>query len=166
MDMFDIINKHRLVKKAMPHHDPIEYKTKYKYRNKFLCGLEFIHGVEYYPKQLMRVYETPYIIRNVPVPSKVLDIGCRMSFLPIWFAVLGCDITGIDLKNYPLIHPNLKFIKGDFLKYDFKDEKFDCIYACSVVEHMGYNVYGGTFDELQDFKAIKKIYNLLKEKGI
>jgi len=83
--------------------------------------------------------------------GKVLDIGCYDGF---FLSTLDAEEkTGIDLSPCP-VYPGIKYINGDFLKYDFKTSDFDCIYAFDVLEHVS-----------DDSSFIKKMLFLLKPQG-
>jgi len=103
---------------------------------------------------------------NTPTGKKVLDIGCNMSILSTYALNRNNTVTGIDIEQGQKIdHKNFTFIQTDFLKYKTK-EKFDFIYACSTVEHIGLSGrYSNEEDEDGDLKAMKKIRSLLAPFG-
>jgi len=95
------------------------------------------------------------VSRKLELPlsgDKVLDIGCYDGFL-----LSHIDATkkfGIDIK--PLRkYSNIQYIEGNFLKYGFKDENFDRIFAFDVLEHIK-----------EDKEFLKKIVKLLSPNGI
>lgn len=99
--------------------------------------------------------------------DKILEIGHVNSSIALELATLGYNVSAIDLRDYPLKNSNLKSIRGDFLKTNF-DDKFNCIFSISTIEHFGENKrYGGTKEgegEL-DRLAFDKISRLLEENG-
>ena len=114
-----------------------------------------------------RLVEQPFIFRQIRnPPAKVLDIGCWESIISIQLAMLGYQVTGIDIQNYGYTHPNFDFIHDDFNKHDFGAEKFDIITNISAIEHFGLLTYtNANRDDNADKKAIAKIKQLLKPKG-
>ena len=114
-----------------------------------------------------RLVEQPFIFRNIhSPPASVLDIGCWESIVPIQLAMLGYQVTGIDIQNYGYTHPNFDFIQDDFNKHDFGKKKFDIITNISAIEHFGLLSYtNATRDDDGDKKAMAKIKRLLKPKG-
>lgn len=114
-----------------------------------------------------RIIENAFVIKNVsnlPKGSKILDFGCAESILALQLACMGYKITGVDIQNYALRHSNIEFVKGDFLKTEFKKE-FDCVVAVSSVEHMGLGFYGDPTDKDGDLKTMEKISKILKPQG-
>src|SRR3989344_3290819 len=65
--------------------------------------------------------------------KNALEIGCHDGFL--LHNISAQKKTGIDLEPMPK-YPDIKYIKGDFLEYDFKGKKFDRIIAIEVMEHV------------------------------
>ena len=114
-----------------------------------------------------RLVEQPFIFKQIRnPPAKVLDIGCWESIVPMQLAMLGYNVTGIDIQDYGYTHPNLDFIKDDFNKHDFGTEKFDIITNISAIEHFGLLFYGNrNRDNNADKKAMLKINQLLKPEG-
>ena len=114
-----------------------------------------------------RLIEQPFIFKQIRnPPAKVLDVGSWESIVPIQLAMLGYQVTGIDIQNYGYAHPNFDFIQDDFNKHDFGTEKFDIITNISAIEHFGLLFYGNmNRDDNADKKAIAKIKQLLKPKG-
>lgn len=84
--------------------------------------------------------------------NKILDIGCYDGFL--LSHIDAADKFGIDvdvLKKYP----DIQYIEGDFMRYNFKNEKFDRIFAFDVLEHVK-----------EDKIFLEKIIQLLSIEGI
>lgn len=99
--------------------------------------------------------------------DKILEIGHVNSSLSLELASLGFKVTAIDIRDYPLSHPNLSNIKGDFLSYSFS-EKFNWVVSVSTIEHLGFNKrYGGNQENILglDKDAFQKIKELLADNG-
>ncbi len=145
--------------------NPFIYEIK---DNKLINFVRFLRGNTSVAKLYCneRIVEYPFVLRNLdlPVGSKVLEIGATMSALSFMLACLGHKVVALDVRDYEFKHPNLTFIKADF--FDFKtNEVFDCIICVSVLEHMGLGFYGdkkvGT-----DIDAVNKMRQLLRDDGI
>jgi SAM-dependent methyltransferase len=114
-----------------------------------------------------RIVEVPFAHQNLKTPkdSKVLEIGCVDSKVSLELASLGYKVTAYDLRDYEFTHPNLTFIKGDFLKNDIPEGYFDAAVAISVIEHCGVDIYGGLEKEGLDKLIVKEISRVLKKGG-
>ena len=117
-----------------------------------------------------RIVEYPYVIRNVsvPKPSKILVFGGWNDFAALQLASLGFNVTAFDLQDNVFRHPNLKYVKGDFLvtSKGFVDNCFEVATALSSIEHVGLNVYAGPLIESGDQIVVKQIHRLLEPGGI
>jgi len=72
---------------------------------------------------------------------KVLEIGCGTGRHTVRLFEQKNSIVGIDLSNGMLSKareklPEVKFIHGDFMEYDFQKESFDKIILSLVLEHI------------------------------
>lgn len=115
-----------------------------------------------------RVVENTWIYRwldNVPDRAKILDIGCAESPLSFELASMGYKVVGIDLRNYPLTHPNLNFVIGDIFRLPFLSSSFDFVSAISTVEHLGISTWGIPASSKEDIDGINEIYRCLKHNG-
>lgn len=113
-----------------------------------------------------RIIEYPQILAKLPLKkSRILDVGCRYSALPIQIASLGHRVYGIDLFPYYQKHPNFLFRRGDILNPPFKKSFFDIVTAISTIEHIGCHYYGDKKDEKGDIKAVESVYKLIKPGG-
>ena len=116
-----------------------------------------------------RYLEYNFAISHLPKPpAKVIDVGCVSSLFPLILAGFGYDVTGIDIRDYPILKrlsfPNFKFIKHNICNRF--DDIFDCVTAISTIEHLGiYGRYGSKKDDNADMKAITNIYHLLCKDG-
>jgi len=71
----------------------------------------------------------------------ILEIGCGTGRHTVRLFEQKNSITGIDLSNGMLSKareklPEVKFIHGDFMEYDFQKESFDKIILSLVLEHI------------------------------
>ena len=115
--------------------------------DKILYGLEGRNATRYdggiHAKHRLMNYHK-FFIDNIPIGSRVLDIGCGNGALA-WDIVknvkdvhlIGIDINSesINLARRNYQSSNLQFISGDATK-DLPNEKFDVIVLSNVLEHI------------------------------
>ena len=92
-----------------------------------------------------RIVEVPYalgVLAELTAPSRVLDFGACFSTLAISAASLGHHVTALDLRPYPLRHPNLTAVATPGEEWEGPEHPFDAIVALSTVEHLGLGAYG------------------------
>lgn len=115
-----------------------------------------------------RIVEYPVIFAHIAQAVKdsaaVLDVGCYYSNLPIQLASMGYKVTGVDLQDYSLTHPNFKFVQGDIRDLSFSSQ-FDVATAISTLEHIGLAYYLDYEQASGDRVSVAAIRNLLKPKG-
>lgn len=116
-----------------------------------------------------RIVEYPLAFANLDLkPStrtKILDIGCYYSNFPISLASMGFSVTGVDLMDYELTHPNFKFIKGDMVSVALPKNSYDLVTCISTLEHIGLDVYGNENDLTADKKVMQRVHSILKKNG-
>ncbi len=164
-------------RRSFPTTDPIAYHLKSSLLAR-AAGIKPFSSLMYVIPQLRnkftkldineRIIEMPFIFNNISKnrKSKILDVGCCETILPIQLASLGYNVTGIDIRPYELKHPNFNFIKTDICNTTNLKEKFDFITCISALEHIGLDtIYGKTKQHSSDKKAINSMFNLLKPKG-
>jgi len=65
--------------------------------------------------------------------NKVLEVGCHDGFL--LSKIIASEKIGIDPE--PIIgYSNIKYIKGDFLSYNFNAQRYDFVLSIEVMEHV------------------------------
>ena len=114
-----------------------------------------------------RIVDYSFVHQNIGLngEGRILDVGCCGSSLVIELASLGYEVYGIDVKSYPLEHPNFTFVHGDIFKTPFPDDFFDRVTAVSTIEHIGLGRYGDPIYSDGDKKAVKEIKRILKPGG-
>ncbi len=117
-----------------------------------------------------RIVEIPFVIdalAQMAKSSKVLDLGCMESVLPLFLAGLGFQVTGFDFRQYPYRVPNFKFIQGSILDLPFEKGYFDAVTCVSTIEHIGIGFYNDPKDNLSsDIKGMLEIKRVLKPGGL
>src|ERR1043165_6096739 len=87
-------------------------------------------------------YENRYapIFYEVPVGSKVLDVGCNDGvFAQMLVEKRKCDVTGIDISEVALEEARkkgLKVLKADVENLPFKDGEFDVVLGMELLSHL------------------------------
>jgi len=115
-----------------------------------------------------RAVEYPFVFMNLRLEegARILDVGCVGSLLSYKLSSMGYKVTGYDLGEFDVTHPNLTFIQGDFLDNEFRDGAFDAVVAISTVEHCGIPVYGSRVMEDGDRRMVREIHRVLKGGGV
>ncbi len=135
----------------------------------------FIQAVKYKPSAeggynidvKERIVEVPFVfgcLAAFPKGSQILELGCAQSHTAISLASLGYQVTGVDLTEYDLEHPNFHFVQGDFLEVSLAGG-FDAFIAILVLEHSGLEYYGDRKRESADVSIMKRAHTLLKPGG-
>jgi 2-polyprenyl-3-methyl-5-hydroxy-6-metoxy-1,4-benzoquinol methylase len=100
---------------------------------------------EVHPKHAIMNYHR-FFVDNIGPGEVVLDIGCGNGAVANDLAAKAAKVIGIDIaeKNIKMakekyVRPNLQFIVGDCLSFDFTTlgiAKFDKIVLSNVLEHL------------------------------
>ncbi len=114
-----------------------------------------------------RIIEKAWVLRHLAglnTPASILDVGCAESLLSMELASNGFLVTGVDIRPYPLSHPNFRFVQGDVMTAPLESESFDGAILLSTIEHIGLGWYG---DEIGDSQSavMAQIHHLLKPGG-
>ena len=118
-----------------------------------------------------RIVELPYVFRalsRAEPGTSVLDIGAAESTVAFSLASLGYDVTALDLRPYPLVHPRLKSVEGDIRERD-PGTTFDVVLCISTLEHIGLATYGENAsgaDDSSDGRALERIRTLTRPGGV
>jgi 2-polyprenyl-3-methyl-5-hydroxy-6-metoxy-1,4-benzoquinol methylase len=117
-----------------------------------------------------RIVEIPHVYRalaRVPLGGKIADVGAAESLVAVSLAMLGYDVTAVDLRPYPFEHPQLRSVTTPIEEWDQKDETFDAIVCLSTIEHIGLGAYGeDPKDGRADITAMKRMHELVKPGGL
>ncbi len=114
-----------------------------------------------------RLAEIPHAYRalgRLTPEASVLDVGATESTLALSLAVLGYDVTAIDIRPYPLTHPHLKTVVGAIEDWDAVGE-FDAVLCLSTIEHIGLRAYGAEPKDGADVAAVRRMRELTKPGG-
>ena len=114
-----------------------------------------------------RTIENGWVISHLPSsPVDVLDVGAAGSCLSDTAAGLGHRVTAVDMNPLVPLLQGVVFRQGDFLEVDLDGAKFDCVIACSSLEHFGLaGRYDSKEDSEGDLKGMARICAFLKPHG-
>lgn len=113
-----------------------------------------------------RIVEYPFVIGNIGIgrPCRVMVFGSFNDLTAVELASLGFQVVCFDIVGNSFVHPNIKFIKGDFLvtSAEFPDGSFDAAVAVSSIEHAGLELNSGRHIRDGDRQVVKRINRLLR----
>ena len=115
-----------------------------------------------------RIAEVPYTLRalaDLERGASVLDVGAAESTLAFSLAVLGYDVTALDLQPYPLGHPRLRSIQGRIEEWNEK-RRYNAVICLSTIEHIGLAVYGDEERADADLAAMRRMHELTESGGL
>ncbi|MFX1375564.1 MAG: class I SAM-dependent methyltransferase [Promethearchaeota archaeon] len=128
----------------------------YLYKRISYLSTKLNQGV--HPKHRIMDYHS-FFFNNITKNSTVLDIGCGNGAVDYDVAQKAKKVVGIDISKKMISYaktkfhrPNIQYIHGDALKYDF-DEIFDYIILSNILEHIK--------DRLSFLNRIKKLGNVI-----
>ena len=105
-----------------------------------------------------RIVEYGWVLQHLPKSGFILDVGCTGSMFSQQMASLGYKVTGVDRKDYDLVHPNFGF--AHCMAEDItKCTKFDAITCVSTMEHTA--IREGEYD-----RTLKALLGMLSYKGV
>lgn len=105
-----------------------------------------------------------YICRFMPIAEgiRVLEVGCGEGGNLLPFALIGCEVTGVDFsakkienaRNYFRINgADGAFFCADFFDFPLQDKAFDVILVHDVMEHIAPEDKGRFLDRIRAFLA-------------
>ncbi len=86
-----------------------------------------------------------YLVAQVPKQCRqVLEIGCGTGTFSRLLAQRAEKVLAIDLSPQMIriaqersrLHPNIQFVNGDVMAYQFTDDQFDCIATLTTLHHL------------------------------
>ncbi|MGH9445650.1 MAG: glycosyltransferase, partial [Terriglobia bacterium] len=116
-----------------------------------------------------RIVEIPFVHRSLPFPfnGRVLDVGCRESYMAFEVSALGFESWAVDIREPVIKFPGVRFLRADIRSSPFDAESFDVVIALSTIEHIGLIFYeNANLDEEGDAHALHEIHRVLKPDGV
>jgi len=94
--------------------------------------------------------------------SKILDLGCGAGQDASYLAEAGREVLGLDIskkmtEEAKRRNPTISFSAGDFLLFNFMDDKFDAVWCSTVFHHIPSD---------QNEVFIRKIQRVLRSGGL
>ena len=116
-----------------------------------------------------RIVEIPHVYRalaRVQPGVKVADVGAAESLVAFSLALLGYDVTAVDLRPYPFEHPRLRSVTTPIEDWDHEGT-FDAIICLSTIEHVGLGAYGEEpKEDRADIAAMRRMRELTQPGGL
>ena len=118
-----------------------------------------------------RCIEIPWAFSCYRGEKRVLDVGYANAEDRYLDGLLSLGIPELyGLDRITKDTEGIISVEGDIRKTDFLDEFFDLVFCISTIEHVGrdnsiYFQAGDLMDYLGDFRAIKEIARITREKG-
>jgi 2-polyprenyl-3-methyl-5-hydroxy-6-metoxy-1,4-benzoquinol methylase len=116
-----------------------------------------------------RIVEIPHAYRalaRLEPGAKVADVGAAESLVAFSLALLGYDVTAVDLRPYPFEHPRLRSVTTPIEEWE-DDSTFDAIICLSTIEHVGLGAYGEEpKEDRADLAAMRRMHELTAPGGL
>jgi hypothetical protein len=117
-----------------------------------------------------RIVEIPHVFRalgRLEPGARILDVGAVESPVALSLAMLGYDVTALDLRPYPFEHPRLEAVQDAVEDWEHENDFFDGIVCLSTIEHVGLGAYGEEEKAGRgDLAAMKRLRELVKPAGL
>jgi hypothetical protein len=116
-----------------------------------------------------RIIEQPFVysaVSDMPLGSRILDIGGGESIIGLALASLGHQVTVIEPRGYPFKHPNLTVYEGPVEEFE-TGQPFDAVILLSTIEHLGIGHYadGTAINPSADLEAMEVVARLTAPDG-
>ena len=129
-----------------------------------LDHLPQITGLDGDLKNVQRPWAVKALLRSVPPPARILEIGGGEPVVSGFLNELGYDVTLIDpydgFGNGPIEYdayveafPNVKIVRGYFEPHmqTFSAGSFDAVFSVSVLEHLPLDAAAKCFQAIGEF---------------
>jgi SAM-dependent methyltransferase len=97
-------------------------------------------------------WEYPWALENagLGLDSRVLDVGCGASILPVYLDRLGHRVVACDIDlDWDLVGQTpIPYLKADLLNLPFENAQFEAVFCISVIEHLARDRMVGALWEL------------------
>jgi SAM-dependent methyltransferase len=85
-------------------------------------------------------WEYPWALENagLGLDSRVLDVGCGASILPVYLDRLGHRVVACDIDlDWDVVGQTpIPYIKADLTSLPFENAQFEAVFCISVIEHL------------------------------
>lgn len=98
-------------------------------------------------------WEYPWALENAALRlnSRVLDVGCGASILPVYLDRLGHRVVACDIDlDWDLVGQTpIPYVKADLTNLPFESAQFEAVFCISVIEHLPRDQMNAALSELQ-----------------
>jgi len=113
----------------------------------------FLYGRYFIEKEILK------LIENLPLGSKVLDIGSGTGHLASMMKELGCEVYGLEPSKEMINHarnnfPDIEFKEGVSVLLPYPDNYFDVIISIEVMRYLSSEDVINTYKEI--LRTLKK----------
>ena len=111
------------------------------------------------------IYHPAWAMRCIVAvnPEKHVDISSKLDFITLLSAVLPVDFY--DYRPADISLSGLKCRHADLTALHFEDNSIESLSCMHVIEHIGLERYGDSFDPEGDLKAIRELIRVLAPNG-
>lgn len=115
-----------------------------------------------------RIVEVPYVLRalQLPLASRILDVGARWSTLSMSLASLGYRPVAVDLGELTNPRSGPDLVRADIRKPPFREGSFDAAVMISTLEHIGVGHYDVRKREDDDVLVMRTLSALVRPGGL
>ena len=97
-------------------------------------------------------WEYPWALENagLGLDSRVLDVGCGASILPLYLDRLGHRVVACDIDlDWDLVGQTpIPYLKADLTHLPFENAQFEAVFCISVLEHLAREQMTAALSEL------------------
>jgi hypothetical protein len=125
-----------------------------------------ITGVDGDLKNVQRPWAVKALLRALPSPARLLELGGGEPIVTGFLSELGYDVTLVnpydgfgngptDYENYVDCFPNVKIVRGYFEPHRqaFPPASFGAVFSVSVLEHLPLEAAAKCFQDIEEFLA-------------
>lgn len=132
------------------------------WEDRFPCLDDNTEDTKYEPHYLYHPAWATRILANT-LPKLHIDIGSSLHFITCVSAFI--PIKFYDIRPASINLTNLQTGSADITKLPFDDNSIESLSSMHVVEHIGLERYGDSFDPQGDLKGIHELQRVLKQEG-